>query len=78
MPADPERDLPPAEAAQRIPAERVIGPGAAALVEARGSGEALEGWPSAANAMRLPEALRSLAPKPVYARAPDARVRSAA
>jgi tRNA threonylcarbamoyladenosine biosynthesis protein TsaB len=48
------------------------------LVEARGSGEAREAWPSAADALRLPKGLRALAPKPVYARAPDARVRDAA
>jgi tRNA threonylcarbamoyl adenosine modification protein YeaZ len=71
-------NLPPAEAAARISASLVIGPGAAALVEALGRGEAREAWPSAANALRLPQGLRSLAPKPVYARAPDARVKSAA
>jgi len=48
------------------------------LVEARRSGEAREAWPSAANALKLPQALRSLPAKPVYARAPDARVRQAA
>ena len=49
-----------------------------ALVEARGSGEAVEGWPSARNVMRLPEELRLLSPKPIYARAPDAKVKTAA
>jgi tRNA threonylcarbamoyladenosine biosynthesis protein TsaB len=48
------------------------------LVEARGRSEAQERWPSASNALRLPEELRSLAPKPVYARAPDARAKAAA
>ena len=71
-------NLPPADAARRISAGRVIGPGAKALVEARGHGEALEGWPSAANALRLDQALRSIAPRPVYARAPDARALNAA
>ncbi len=71
-------NLPPGQAANRIRAERVIGPGAATLVEARGFGEALEGWPCASNALRLPHALRSLGAKPVYARAPDARARNAA
>jgi len=61
-------------AAQLISAERVIGSGAGQLVEARGSGAAGEGWLSAANALRLPESLRSLVPRPIYARAPDARV----
>ena len=52
----------------------VIGSGAAQLVDARGWGEAREAWPSAANALKALPALRSLPPKPVYARAPDARV----
>jgi tRNA threonylcarbamoyladenosine biosynthesis protein TsaB len=71
-------NLPPVEAAERITAEVVAGPGARALVEARGWGERIETWPSAANALRLPEALRSLTPRPIYARPPDARTRSAA
>jgi tRNA threonylcarbamoyl adenosine modification protein YeaZ len=71
-------NLVPGEAAARITAQTVIGSGAARLVEARGSGEAREAWPSAADALRLPQRLRALAAKPVYARAPDARVRDAA
>jgi len=72
------RNVVPAEAARLANAALVIGSGAKQLVEARGSGEARELWPSAANALRVPQALRSLPPKPVYARAPDARVREAA
>jgi hypothetical protein len=34
--------------------------------------------PSARHALRLPEALRSLPPKPHYARAPDAKIKEAA
>lgn len=68
----------PAEAARFISAELVVGSGANRLVEARGFGEALELWPSAADALLLPEALLGLPPKPVYARAPDARSREAA
>ncbi len=71
-------NLPPAEAAAAIDARLVVGTGAAALVEARGWGEVRECWPSADNALGLPLSLRSLAPAPVYARAPDARVKSAA
>lgn len=71
-------NLPPREAAVAISARLVAGPGAAALVEARGWGEAVECWPAAADALRLPLQLRQLAPEPVYARPPDARVRSAA
>jgi tRNA threonylcarbamoyl adenosine modification protein YeaZ len=71
-------NLVPMQAAAAISAELVVGPGARALVDARGRGEAVECWPSAASALRLPPPLRALAPKPVYARAPDARVRTAA
>ncbi len=60
-------------AAERVSAPIVVGSGAAQLVAARGWGEAREAFPSAANTLLLPEALRSLVPKPVYARAPDAR-----
>jgi tRNA threonylcarbamoyladenosine biosynthesis protein TsaB len=72
------RNLVPAEAARFATAPLVVGSGAEALVEARGWGEAREVWPSAANALKLPQPLRTLPPKPVYARAPDARVREAA
>ena len=71
-------NLPPSEAARAIPATLVVGSGAPILVDARGWGEAREGWPSAANTMRVPVAQRSLAPRPIYARAPDARVPEAA
>jgi len=72
------RNLAPREAAAFASADLVIGSGARQLVEVRGSGEAREAWPSAANALRLPTGLRSLSPRPVYARAPDARAREAA
>ncbi|MEP7131462.1 MAG: tRNA (adenosine(37)-N6)-threonylcarbamoyltransferase complex dimerization subunit type 1 TsaB [Sphingomicrobium sp.] len=71
-------NLPPAAAAAMTPAELVVGSGARLLVEARGWGEARDAWPAAANALKLPEQLRSLPPRPVYARAPDARVKEAA
>ena len=71
-------NLPPADAAAHISASLVVGPAAASLVEARGRGEAEAAWPSARNALRLPDRLRSLPPKPIYARAPDARARNAA
>ena len=72
------RNLPPSLAAQEISAPVVVGSGAQAFVEARGWGEARDLLPSASHALRLPQALRSLAPKPIYARAPDAKVREAA
>jgi tRNA threonylcarbamoyl adenosine modification protein YeaZ len=68
----------PSDAARLVTAELVVGSGAKQLVDARGWGEARELWPSAANAIRLPEMVRTLAPKPIYARAPDARVPEAA
>jgi tRNA threonylcarbamoyl adenosine modification protein YeaZ len=72
------RNLSPEDAAARTNPELVVGTGAGALVEARGWGEASDAWPSAANALALPEDLRSLPPCPIYARAPDARPRQAA
>jgi tRNA threonylcarbamoyladenosine biosynthesis protein TsaB len=72
------RNLVPAEAARLATARLVVGSGGEQLVKARGSGEARAAWPSAADALKLPHALRSLPAKPVYARAPDARVKEAA
>jgi tRNA threonylcarbamoyl adenosine modification protein YeaZ len=72
------RNVVPAEAAAWTTASLVVGSGAHKLVAARGWGQAREAWPSAANALALPETLRRLAPKPVYARAPDACVNEAA
>lgn len=71
-------NAPPNEAARLIGAAKVVGSGARQLVDARGWGEAFDLLPSAANSLLLPSALRSLEPKPVYARAPDARAREAA
>lgn len=70
-------NLAPRAAADAISADRIVGSGAAALVEARGYGESIDALPSAQFAMDLPEAMRSLPPTPVYARAPDAKVKSA-
>lgn len=77
-PASALFNLPPAEAARRIAADLVVGPGAQTLVEERGTGRAAEGWPSTRNALRLPANLRSLPPRPIYARDPDARAKDAA
>ena len=66
-------NLTPIAAAAVIDASLVVGSGAGALVEARGSGESIDRLPSAADALKLPIALRSLNPSPLYARAPDAR-----
>jgi len=78
---EPMTDLlnqPPSDAAANISASLIVGPGAGKLVEARGRGDAEAIWPSARNALRLPVDLRSLPPRPIYARAPDARARDAA
>jgi tRNA threonylcarbamoyl adenosine modification protein YeaZ len=72
-PTDDLRSLLPEAAAAVIKADLVVGSGAAQLVAARGSGEALDLLPRAAEAWRLPPALRSLAARPIYGRAPDAR-----
>ena len=77
-PAGPLMNLPPSAAATQVRAPLVVGSGAPALVAARGCGEALDMLPSAADAMGLPPALRSLRPAPVYARAPDAKPKAAA
>jgi tRNA threonylcarbamoyl adenosine modification protein YeaZ len=75
-PLDALRSLPPAEAAVVISAPVVIGSGAAALVAARGSGQAIEALPRASDVRLLPHALRSLAPRPIYGRPPDAKPKS--
>jgi tRNA threonylcarbamoyl adenosine modification protein YeaZ len=77
-PAGELRNLPPAVAAAETSAQLVIGSGAQQLVATRGWGEAREAWPSAADALKLSAKLRGLAPKPVYARAPDAKAKVAA
>jgi hypothetical protein len=75
--AGPVRNLPPAAAAAAIDAPLVSGSGAGALVAARGWGEALDLLPQAAAALRLPDELRTLPPRPIYGRAPDARAKAA-
>ena len=78
LPATEVLNLRPEAAAEAISAEIVAGRGAQALVDARGHGRAVDAWPSASDALALTEELRSLPPAPLYARAPDAKVRSAA
>jgi len=64
--------LPPDEAAAGAEA-LVTGSQAAALVAARGSGEALPLWPDARAFALLPETALTMAVHPLYGRAPDAR-----
>ena len=76
-PAGDLLNLPPAAAAAAVSADLVVGSGAAALVAARGRGEARELLPSAADALKVAPALRSLPARPIYARAPDAKAKAA-
>ncbi|HEY0627751.1 MAG TPA: tRNA (adenosine(37)-N6)-threonylcarbamoyltransferase complex dimerization subunit type 1 TsaB [Sphingomicrobium sp.] len=69
----PILNLTPQAAAMKVDAPLVVGSGADALVGARHSGEALPLFPTASRALSLPELLRSLECKPIYARAPDAQ-----
>jgi tRNA threonylcarbamoyladenosine biosynthesis protein TsaB len=69
----PILNLTPLAAAAKVDAPLVVGSGAEALVEARHSGEASALLPTASRALALPELLRMLECKPLYARAPDAR-----
>ncbi len=71
--AGPILNLTPADAAEKVDAPLVVGSGAKALVDARGHGEALPLLPSASRALSLPDLMRSLECRPVYARKPDAR-----
>ena len=70
-------NLTPADAAHLATAEFVVGSGAAALLAARGHGQASDLEPSARFALALPPALRSLPAAPLYVRAPDARPKAA-
>ena len=72
-PLDALRSLAPDEAAAAVSADLVLGSGAEALVAARGFGRWRDALPRAADARLLPAALRSLAPRPIYGRAPDAK-----
>ena len=74
----PVASMTPDDAVRAIGAALVVGSAAAALVARRDSGEAVEMLPRATRALALPLALRSLDPRPAYARAPDARPAAAA
>ncbi len=66
--------LTPGAAATSVPDRLVAGSGAAALVAARGHGEALLALPRSRDAPLLGTALAALPPVPIYGRAPDARL----
>lgn len=66
--------LTPSQAVTRAACALVAGSQAAALVDARGSGEALQLWPQASAFPALPAASLAADPRPLYGRAPDARL----
>lgn len=70
----PMRSLTPSLAAQVIPHARIHGSGASLVVAARGWGEAVDVLPDARNFERLPSSLARLPLRPLYGRAPDAKV----
>lgn len=71
--AGPLRSLTPDDAARAISQVRIVGSGAAAVVAARGWGEAVDALPRAADFARLPAAFATLKLRPIYGRAPDAK-----
>lgn len=73
----PILNLTPAAAATKVDAPLVVGSGAELLVAERRSGEAMPLLPTASRALALPELMRTLECKPIYARAPDARPKAA-
>jgi tRNA threonylcarbamoyl adenosine modification protein YeaZ len=73
-PIDIVQSLRPDTAAAATRSQLVLGSGAAALVEARGHGTPREVLARAADARKLPDALRQLPPRAIYVRAPDAKV----
>lgn len=77
LPQSEAINLSAGEAAAITAAPLVVGSGAAALVDVRGHGEAIDLLPSARHALRLPLELRRLAPAPLYIRAPDAQPKAA-
>ncbi len=68
------RSLKPEDAALAVEEAIVVGPGAPALIEARGWGEARNILPDARAAVLLPAELAGLLPVPIYGRAPDAKL----
>ncbi|MEG3153754.1 tRNA (adenosine(37)-N6)-threonylcarbamoyltransferase complex dimerization subunit type 1 TsaB [Sphingomonas sp. RB1R13] len=70
-------NLTPRDAAALFATATPVGSGALALAEARGGTALADLVPTASAALRLPPLLRSLAPAPLYIRAPDARPKAA-
>jgi tRNA threonylcarbamoyladenosine biosynthesis protein TsaB len=76
-PIGPLQSLAPAEAAVALNDRHLFGSGAEQLVAARGSGEAHDRLPRAADAALLPANLVRLGPTPIYGRGADAKVSAA-
>ena len=70
-------NLTPRDAATLFPTGTPVGSGALALAEARGATASPDLVPTASAALRLTPSLRTLAPAPLYIRAPDARPKAA-
>jgi tRNA threonylcarbamoyl adenosine modification protein YeaZ len=78
LPENALASLSPAKAAQVLRHQLVAGSQATALVERRGSGQALAVLPDARRLPLLPPALLSRSLQPLYGRAPDARLPASA
>jgi tRNA threonylcarbamoyladenosine biosynthesis protein TsaB len=77
VPLGPVRNLSPSTAVISDDVPQIVGSGASAMAANGALGGADELLPSASHTMRLPSALRSLDPRPLYVRAPDAAPRAA-
>ena len=75
-PLDDLASLTPEDAARAVADAVIVGSGAAALVAARGNGEAVDALPRAADLLLLPPAFTALPPSPIYGRPPDAKPQS--
>jgi len=73
-PAGDLASLTPADAATRLSEPLVAGSQAEALVAGRGTGEALPLWPDARELPLLAKAAITAAVRPLYGRAPDAKL----
>lgn len=71
---DKLQSLAPTDALQTAKCSLLAGSGAQALASVSDAHSALSLLPDAAQALLLPEPHRSLAPQPVYGRAPDAEI----
>ena len=73
----PLLNLSAADAAAQVQLPLLVGSGAAAMAPFCAPSQAHDLYPSASSAMRLPAMFRTLDPRPIYARAPDAMPRAA-